>query len=331
VPTTIPDSARPPADSEVEQRVATRERRSTGDRIYLLVAKAGGGLTLVLITLIGAFLVLRSLPALRVAGWSFLTETQWNPTGGHFGISAVLFGTIVIGAIALIIAVPISTGAALYITEYAPPRLRRPLTGLVDLMAAVPSLLYGLWGRSFLQPRTIGLSRWLSSHLGFIPLFHVSVAQFSASAFIAGVVVSLMVIPICTAVMREVFSQAPPVEKEGALALGGTKWGMIKTVVLPFGRGGMIGGSMLGLGRALGETIAVTLIISPDFHRSIHILQTGGNSISALIALRFGEANGIALSALMAAGLTLFVVTLSVNLLASTAVGRSRSGRAVEI
>jgi phosphate transport system permease protein len=319
------------ADNEDELRVAIRERRSAGDRIYRTVAKAGGALTLVLISLIGLFLVLKSLPALRVAKLSFLTESRWQPYGRHFGISAVLSGTVVIGVIALVIAVPVSVGAALYITDYSPSRLRRPLTGLVDLMAAVPSLIYGLWGLYFLQPRIVGLSRWLSSHLGFIPFFHVSVAQYASSAFIAGVVVSLMVIPICTAVMREVFAQAPPVEKEGALALGGTRWGMIRTVVLPFGRGGIIGGSMLGLGRALGETIAVALIISPDFHRSIHILQSGANSISALIALQFSEASGIALSALMAAGLTLFIVTLLVNVGASVIVGRSRSGQAVEI
>ena len=204
------------------------------------------------------------------------------------------------------------------------------------MLAAVPSLIYGLWGRYFLTPRVIPLSRWLGTHFGFVPFFHTKdaeTASYSASTFIAGIVVALMIVPICTAVMREVFSQAPAGEKEGALALGGTKWSVIKTVVLPFGKGGIIGGSMLGLGRALGETIAVTLIISPIFdpHSLTHVLQTGGNSIASLIALRFSESNEFGISALMAAGLTLFVITLIVNAFAAVIVGRSRSGAATEI
>jgi phosphate transport system permease protein len=179
------------------------------------------------------------------------------------------------------------------------------------------------------------LSIWLAHHLGFIPIFNARGAStFSASAFIAGIVVALMIVPLCTAVMREVFAAAPAGEKEGALALGGTQWGVIRDVVLPFGKGGMIGGAMLGLGRALGETIAVTLIISPDFNVAhlFHILPAGGNSIAALIALKFSEsASGAGLSALMAAGLTLFMMTLVVNAIASTIVARSRSGSATEI
>jgi phosphate transport system permease protein len=318
-------------DRNTEARVVFKERRPLGDHVYRLVAKTGGVLSLLLISLIGVFLVSKSLPALRVARWSFVTRSEWAPDGGRFGISAVLFGTILIALIALVIAVPISIGAALYMTECAPPRLRRFLTATTDLMAAVPSLIYGLWGASYLESHATGVSRWLSTNLGFLPVFRVSRPQFAASAFIAGVVLSLMVIPICTAIIREVFSQTPPLEKEAALALGGTKWGMIRTVVLPFGRGGIVGGSMLGLGRALGETVAVTLIISPSFDHSIHILQSGANSIAALIALRFGEANGLALSALMAAGLALFTVTLIVNVAASFVVNRSRSGRAVEL
>ena len=248
-----------------------------------------------------------------------------------------MLGTFLIAIIALVLAVPVAICSALFVTEYAPARLRRPLTSFIDVLAAIPSLIYGLWGRAFLQPRAILLSRWLGSHFGFIPFFHTrdaeSVASYPASTFIAGLVVALMVMPIATAVMREVFSQTPIGEKEGALALGGTNWGVVKTVVLPFGKGGIIGGSMLGLGRALGETIAVTLIISPNFnpHQLTHVLQTGGNSISALIALRFSESDSFGLSALMAAGLTLFILTLVVNMLASVIVSRSRSGAATEI
>ena len=320
-----------------EVRVRPNHARSRTDRIYRGVARGSGVLTLTLMALIGLFLVIRSWPALHVAGLSFFTGTTWDPTTGNFGVFSVLLGTFLIAFIALAIAVPVAICCALFVTEYAPAGLRRPLTSFIDVLAAIPSLIYGLWGRAFVQPRAIELSRWLGSHLGFIPIFHTenaqSLASYPASTFIAGIVVALMVVPICTAVIREVFSQAPPGEKEGALALGATKWGVIKTVVLPFGKGGIIGGSMLGLGRALGETIAVTLIISPAFdpHSLTHVLQTGGNSIASLIALRFSESNEFGISALMAAGLTLFVIVIAVNALASIIVNRSRSGAATEI
>lgn len=325
------------ASEELEERVRPANVRSRADTSYRLVARASGGLTLGLMALIGLFLAIRSWSALHEAGLSFFTQSQWQPGQGAFGVWAALLGTFLIAIIALVIAVPIAICSALFVTEYAPARLRRPLTSFIDVLAAIPSLIYGLWGRAYLQPRAILLSRWLGTHFGFIPFFHTqdpqSVASYPASTFIAGLVVALMVVPICTAVMREVFSQAPPGEKEGALALGGTRWGVIKSVVLPFGRGGIIGGSMLGLGRALGETIAVTLLISPAFnpHQLTHVLQTGGNSIASLIALRWSESNTFGISALMAAGLTLFVITLIVNAFASIIVARSRSGASTEI
>jgi phosphate transport system permease protein len=314
-----------------EERLEIRVTRPPADRIYRGVARAAGAVTLVVMVLIFLFLLVRSWPALRDARWSFLTESKWNPDGHQFGILALMVLTFEIAVVALAIAVPVSIATALYITEYAPRAIRRPLTSLVDLLAAVPSIVYGLWGRAYLQPRLVHTSKWLAAHVAFIPIFKVTTNTFAASTFIAGVIVSLMVIPICTTVMREVFSQAPPGEKEGALALGGTKWGMIRTVVLPFGRGGIIGGSMLGLGRALGETVAVALIISPIYDKTIHIIQGGGNSISALIANRFFESSPFAQRALMAAGLALFVVTLIVNAAASAVVSRSRSGAATEI
>ncbi len=299
-----------------------------------MLAVAAGLTTLAILFLIGLFLFMRALPALREEGLSFLTAFEWvdavEGSDPVFGIGAIMFGTFVIAVIALAIAVPISIMAALFITQYAPKRLRKTLTALVDLLAAIPSLIYGIWGLFFLQPQLVGLSRWLSDHLGFIPIFDVERPVFTSSAFIAGTIVSLMVIPIITSVVREVFSQAPPSEKEGALALGATRWGMIRTVVLPFGRGGIIGGAMLGLGRALGETIAVAIIISPIFVVTPKILESGGNSVASHIALRFGDATEIGLSALMAAGLALFFVTLIVNMLASMIVSRSRSGAGVE-
>ena len=304
------------------------------DRVYRGTALGAGLLTLVILVLIGFFLFLKAWPAFHQMGFAFFTTQAWPATFGptsRFGIGALLYWTVVIATIALVFAVPVSIATALFLTEYAPLGIRRPLTSLIDLLAAVPSLIYGLWGFFFLQPRMIGLTSWLSRHLSFIPIFRVSTSNFKSSAFIAGTVVALMVVPICTSVMREVFSQAPPSEKEGALALGATRWGMIRAVVLPFGVGGIVGGSMLGLGRALGETIAIAIIISPIFVISPHILQSGANSIAAHIALRFGEATGLGLSALMAAGLALFLFTLLVNTLASIIVSRSRSGKGVEI
>lgn len=307
---------------------------TAADLRYQRLAVGGGLTTLVLLVLIGLFLLLRSLPALRTAGPGFLTTFEWNPdvvTAPRFGIAAVMFGTVVIAFIALAIALPVAVLAAVFITDYAPRRVRAVLVTLVDLLAAVPSLIFGLWGLFFLTPRIVGLSRWLDTHLDFVPFLNTDRPQYAASAFIAGVVVALMVTPIITAVVREVFSQAPPGEKEAALALGGSRWGMIRTVVLPFGRGGIVGGAMLGLGRALGETIAVAIIISPVFDITPRILETGGNSVASLIALRFGESQEIGLSALMAAGLVLFLLTLVVNTLASVVVSRSRSGSGVEL
>jgi phosphate transport system permease protein len=325
--------ASPNTDFDDTPRTVTISR-TRGDSIFRRISIAAGFSTFVIMALIGTFLLVRAIPAFHLAGLHFFTEQLWRPDEAHpvFGIAAVLFGTVTLAIIALVFAVPVSIATALFVNEYAPLRVRRPLTGLIDLLAAVPSLIFGLWGLFFLQPQMLGLSRWLSSHLGFIPIFHVTKgAVFASSPFIAGVVLSLMIVPIITSVTREVFSQAPPGEKEGALALGATRWGMIRTVVLPFGRGGIIGGSMLGLGRALGETIAVALILSPAFVVSPHVLQPTGNSVASLIALRFGEAKHNGLSALMAAGLSLFVLTLLVNIAASAVVARSRSGKGVEI
>jgi phosphate transport system permease protein len=314
-----------------EQPFRVVVRRSGADRVYRAVVRGAGASTLIIMALIGLFLFVRAWPALRDVGWSFFTTTTWEPQNHVFGIAALLLLTVEIALVALAIAVPLGIGTALYITQYAPRRLRTTLTLLVDLCAAVPSIIYGLWGRFYLQPRLIGVSKWITNHLGFIPIFKTTSPNLGQSTFIAGAVVSLMALPICTAVMREVFSQAPPGEKEGALALGSSRWGMIRTVVLPFGRGGIIGGSMLGLGRALGETIAVALIISPTLHPTGQILNGAGNSISAWIALRWSEETPLGISALMAAGLTLFFITLLVNAVASTIVSRSRSGAATEI
>jgi len=310
--------------------------RDPADVVFRGVARSGGIIVLTIMSLVGLFLGFRAWQALSVSGISFLTEQAWEPDSGKFGIAAVLVGTVLIALVAVVIAVPLATGTALYITEYAPRKIRSFLIGLVDLMAAIPSVVYGLWGFFFLQGNITPVSKWISTTFGWIPIFAVdgadpndplaSVTVYTSSTFIAGIVVAFMITPIITSIMREVFAQAPLGEREGALALGSTRWGMIRSVVLPFGRGGMIGGTMLGLGRALGETIAVYMIISPVFVIQPHILQNGTNSVSSLIALRYGEATEFGTSALMAAGLTLFLMTLVINFGASAVVARSRSG-----
>jgi phosphate transport system permease protein len=313
---------------------------SASDYLFRAIARSGGLLVLVLMVAVGSFLAYRGAQALHKAGFSFLTTQDWNPDGGGFGILAVLVGTVLIALVAIVVAVPLALGTALYISEYAPRRIQRFLISMVDLMAAVPSVVFGLWGFIFLEWRMTSLARWINDWFGWIPIFKVNgvgrnqtgplATFYTSSSFIAGVVVALMVVPITCSITREAFSQAPSGEREGAYALGATRWGMISAVVLPFAKGAMIGGTMLGLGRALGETIAVSLIISPVFAIQPHILQNGTSSISSLIALHYAEATPFGLSALFAAGLALFALTLLVNFVAAVIVSRSRSGAVSE-
>ena len=311
-------------------------RHDPSDGPFRWITRAASSTVLAIMSLVGVFLLIQGAQALGAAGPSFITTQAWDPNSGVFGIAAVITGTVLIALTAISIAVPFALATALYISEYAPKQIKQALVSTVDLMAAVPSVVYGLWGLFLLQPSVLPVAQWIATWFGWIPIFQVtgfdpndpltSPTIFTASTFIAGIVVAMMVAPIICSIMREVFMQAPLGEREGALALGATRWGMIRTVVLPFGRGGMIGGTMLGLGRALGETIAVYLIISPVFVIQPHILETGANSISALIALRYSEASPFEISALMAAGLALFLLTLVVNFGASMVISRSRSG-----
>jgi phosphate transport system permease protein len=284
------------------------------------------------VLLIAAFLLIKAIPAIIDDKDNFLTSTQFDisSNGLRFGIAGLLYTTLLISLVALVIALPLAIGIALFITQYAPARLSRPIAYVIDLLAAIPSIIYGVWGIRELAPELAPVQR---------ALYHIPLGFFAdkgidvGTVFDGGVVLAVMILPIITAVSRDVFDRTPTENKEAALALGATRWEMIRIAVLPFGRPGVISGAMLGLGRALGETIAVTLIISPVFdpHSLTHVLQTGGNSIASLIALRFSESNEFGISALMAAGLTLFVLTLIVNAIASAVVARSRSGAATEI
>ena len=319
-----------------EVRPRRISRKATGaDRVFEIGARAVGATVLVVTGGIGAFLAWQSVPTLERYGWGFFTESAWQPEADTLGIGAVLVGTISVAAVAMVIAFPLALLTALFISEYAPASTRSTLISLVDLMAAVPSIIYGMWGYFLVMPHAAAFALWLQQNFGWIPFFEVGSdpdaavwdqSRYIGSAFCAGIAVAMMVLPMSCAVMRQVFSQTPPGEKEAALALGSTRWGMVRTVVIPFGRGGIIGGTMLGLGRALGETIAVLLIISPDFVIKPRILEVGTNTVSALIAGRFGDASAAQLSALLTAGFVLFVITLIVNTLAAIIVNRSRSG-----
>jgi phosphate transport system permease protein len=340
--TVVLDAASPPPPGDPRERRRVRSAGTLGDRLFRGGARSSGLVVLAIMASVGLFLLLRGLQALSAVGpLKFITTQAWNPDTHQFGIAAVLTGSVLIALVAICVALPLAAGTALFISEIAPRRAQRFLISLVDLMAAVPSVVYGLWGLFFLQANVVGLARWISTWFGWIPVFHVNGADptnplasssvYTASTFVAGITVALMVAPIACSIMREVFSQAPMGEREGAYALGATRWGMIATVVVPFGRGGIIGGTMLGLGRALGETIAVYMIISPQFSIQTHILQGGASSVSALIALRYGDASQFGMSALMAAGLSLFLLTLIVNFSASIVVSRSRSGAQSEV
>ena len=324
-----------------EVRPRRISRSSTGaDAVFAWGMRSIGASVLVITGGVGLFLAWQAYPTLKRYGWSFFTESQWNPDQDVIGIAAVLCGTISVALVAMFFAFPMAVLMALYISEYAPERIKSTLVSLIDLMAAVPSIVYGLWGFFLIMPHAAELALWLQRNLGWIPFFQVrdtdpdaavwDASRYVSSAFCAGIAVSMMVMPMACAVMRQVFSQTPPGEKEAALALGATKWGMVTSVVLPFGRGGIIGGTMLGLGRALGETIAVILIISPSFEIKPRILEIGTMTVSSLIAGRFGEASASQLSALLAAGFVLFMITLVVNTLAAIIVNRSRSGVGVD-
>jgi phosphate transport system permease protein len=323
-----------PADLPQGPRRISR-KPTGGDAVFAHTFRVIGASVLVITGGIGVFLAYQSWPTLHSYGLKFFTTQAWNPDTNTLGIAAILVGTIEVALVAMVIAFPMAILTALYITEYAPPWMRSTLVAAIDLMAAVPSIVYGLWGFFLIEPHASQFSVFLQRNFGWFPLFHVGadpnaavpdMSRYTASAFIAGVVVSMMAMPMACSVMRQVFSQTPPGEKEAALALGSTKWGMIRAVVLPFGRGGIIGGTMLALGRALGETMAVLLIISPEYVIKGRILEIGTDTVAALIASQFGEATGIQLSALLTAGFVLFVMTLLVNTLAAIVVNRSRSG-----
>jgi phosphate transport system permease protein len=300
-------------------------RRSHGEGPFRFASTGAGVILLVIMAAIAVFLISEAIPALTANKGHFLTELIWDPNGSQiFGIGALAFGTVLSSAIALVIATPIAVGVALFISHYAPRRLAGPLGYLVDLLAAVPSVVYGLWGALFLAPLLLTPSKWLNEHLGWFPLFGGEGAIGGKTMLTGGIVLAIMILPIIAAISREVFLQAPKMNEEAALALGATRWEMIRMAVLPFGRPGVISAAMLGLGRAMGETIAVALIFPATFDISFQILTPHANSIAANIANGFGEATPIGRGALIASGLVLFVITLLVNIAARAVINRRK-------
>lgn len=279
---------------------------------------------------IALFLIVSAWPALTANTGNLLTTQVWRPQADPpvFGMAAILFGTVVASSIAVIIGVPVAIGVALAISHYLNRRLAGLAGGLIDLLAAVPSLIFGMWGLYFLIPNTRGFQKFVSDYLGWIPFLRNETAtvsgQYGKSLLMAGILLAIMIIPIVASVCREVFARTPAATIDAALALGATRWEVIRTAVLPFGRSGMVAATMLGLGRALGETIAVALVLGSGFAINWHLTEQGGDTIASTIVLKFGEAGSdpIGIPALILAGLVLFAITLGVNAAARIVIAR---------
>jgi len=284
--------------------------RRVGDSVFSVLSVGSGLLIFVTLAAVAVFLTTESIPAV-VASQEFSGTAEFSLVDYA---APLVFGTVLAAAIALLIAIPVSVGIALFISHFAPRRLAAGLGYMIDLLAAVPSVVYGLWGGVWLVPKLEPLYVFLNTYLGWIPLFAGEPTAPMRNLASASVVLAVMVLPIITAVSREVFLQTPRLQEEAALALGATRWETIRTVVLPFGRGGVVAASMLGLGRALGETMAVLMILAPGATFSLHILEVGRhNSIAANIASKSAEASGVDMSLLIFTGLVLFVLTFVVN------------------
>jgi phosphate transport system permease protein len=316
------------------RELTTEPRRS--DKVFRGVVTAGGLSSLVILGLIAIFLGYRGFEVLRQEGFGFITHSDWsittdeagNVTDSHFGLGAMLVGTILCSLVAVVIAVPISVFTSIFLNFYCPQWMKKFLVAVIDMMAAFPSILFGIWGFLVLMPSVEYWAKLIHKYLGFIPLFELKPYIVTRSPFVAGVVLAIMIIPIITSVSREIFAQAPLDRIQAAYALGATRWAMIKAVVIPYGRSGVIGGAMLGLGRAMGETVAVFTVLNIVFQVNWHVLLGAGGNVASLIILKFGDASPYEIKALMAAGLILFLLTLVVNAFANLIVKNTgKSGR----
>ncbi len=294
------------------------DRGRAGDKIFSGVSLAAGVLILAVLFSVAVFLLVQAAPT--------FTADPAEITGGE-GFAAyivpIIIGTVIAATIALVIATPIAIAVALFISHYAPRRLARAFGYVIDLLAAIPSVIYGAWGYIVLAPQLATVYAWLAENLGWIPIFTGPASQTGKTMLTVGIVLAVMVIPIITSLSREIFLQTPSLHEEAALAMGATRWEMVRMAVLPFARPGIISATMLGLGRALGETMAVALVLSPGALVA-SLVKTGNQTIAAEIALNFPEAFGLRLNELIAAGLVLFVITLIVNMIARFIITRHK-------
>ncbi len=292
-----------------------------GDVIFSRTSVFAGGMILVTLAAVAIFLIVQSIPAFFADGDS---ASILRSAGSFFSyVWPLIFGTIWAALLSLLMALPLAIGIALFISHYAPRKLAQTLGYVVDLLAAVPSVVYGLWGIGVLAPAIQPIYTWLVDNMGWFPLFAGPVSATGRTILTAAIVLAVMILPIITAMCREIFLQAPVLHEEAALALGATRWEMIKMAVLPFGRSGIVSASMLGLGRALGETMAVAMVLSASGIVSLKLLTSGNPStIAANIALSFPEAYGTNVNVLIATGLILFIVTFLVNAIARYIVNR---------
>ncbi len=301
-----------------------RVRQRPGDRVFTNLTRGAGLLILVALAAVAIFLVIQGLPAFG-AGKADLGGASNLLTY----VAPLAFGTLLAAVLALVVATPLALGVALVISHYAPKRLARPIGYAIDLLAAIPSVVYGLWGLAFLGTHLSPVYAWLATHLGWFPLFAGPASSTGRTILTASIVLAIMVLPIITAITREIFVQTLTLHQEAALALGATRWEMIRLAVLPYAKSGIVSAVMLGLGRALGETMAVAMVLSASGVVSLNLISsTNPSTIAANIALKFPDSTGIGVNALIASGLVLFVITFAVNFTARAIVTRGERGLA---
>ncbi|WP_460520651.1 phosphate ABC transporter permease subunit PstC [Humibacter antri] len=317
----------PPRSSSRGSKAESRP----ADRIFRFLSTGSAALIMVILAGVAIFLIIKAGPAI-VANWTTSPDLTHGTTQGHSSfwayVGPLVWGTLFSALIALVLGTPVAIGIALFISHYAPRRLASVLGYLVDLLAAVPSVVFGLWGIFIIRPFIIPFQDWLSQYLGWIPLFAGPVSRTGSTMLAGGIVLAVMILPIITSISREIFLQTPRLHEEAALALGSTRWEMIRLAVFPYASSGIVSATLLGLGRALGETMAIAMIVSPSLLFSVHVITDTMNSqtIAANIASNFPESNTMQRDALIATGLALFVISFGVNFLARWIVARTGAG-----
>jgi phosphate transport system permease protein len=319
-------TAPPPASAPAPERGGLSVRGpAVADRAFRVATLLCGLLVLVILGLVAVSSTGKALPAFRHEGLGFIFSKDWNPGANRFGGLAFIYGTMVTSVIAVVLGVPVSIGIALVLTELAPRRVRTPIIYVIDLLAAVPSVVFGLWGLAVLAPKLDHRYGEVNNVVRHVPVLNTLFGggeHNGTSLFTAGLILAVMIVPIVTSLSREVFATVPRSQKEAALALGATRWEMIRGSVLPYGSSGVVGAVMLGLGRAMGETIAVALLVGSNAQITGHLFRSG-DSMAAVIANQFNEATGTFQAALIGLGVLLFAITVLVNLAARAVLNRS--------